>query len=35
LINSLRDKLSGIDKIVGDEGIRVKKIKESRESLES
>jgi hypothetical protein len=35
LINSLRDKLSGIDKIVDDEGNRVKKIKESRESLES
>ena len=30
LINSLKDKLSGIDKIVDDEGNRVKKIKESR-----
>jgi molybdopterin converting factor small subunit len=35
LINSLRDRLSGIDKIIDNEGNRVKKIKESKESLES
>jgi len=31
----LREKLSGIDTIVGEEGNRVKQIKESRNSLES
>ena len=35
IINNLRDKLSGIDTIVGDEGNRVKQIKESRDSVEN
>ena len=35
IINNLRDKLSGIDTIIGEEGNRVKQIKESRDSLES
>ena len=35
IINNLRDKLSGIDTIVGDEGNRVKQIKESRDSIEN
>ncbi len=35
IINTLRDRLSGIDRIIGDEGNRVKRIKESRDSLES
>ena len=34
IINTLRDRLSGIDRIIDDEGNRVKRIKESRESLE-
>ncbi|MCH7560497.1 MAG: transcriptional regulator, partial [Thaumarchaeota archaeon] len=34
IINTLRDKLSGIDRIIGDEGNKVKRIKESRDSLE-
>jgi len=34
IINTLRDRLSGIDRIIGDEGDRVKKIKESREQLD-
>jgi len=34
IINTLRDRLSGIDRIIGDEGSRVKRIKESRDSLE-
>lgn len=32
LINQLRDRLAGIDKIVNDEGGRIKKVKESRET---
>ena len=35
IINNLRDKLSGIDTIIGEEGNRVKQIKESRDSLEN
>jgi len=35
IINNLRDKLANIDTIVGEEGNRVKQIKESRDSLES
>ena len=35
IINNLRDKLSGIVTIVGEEGNRVKQIKESRDSLEN
>ncbi|MBA4717581.1 MAG: transcriptional regulator [Nitrosopumilus sp.] len=34
IINTLRDRLSGIDRIIGDEGSRVKRMKESRDSLE-
>ncbi len=34
IINTLRDKLSGIDRVIDDEGNRVKKIKEPIESLE-
>ena len=34
-INSLRDKLAGVDRIIDDEGNRVRKIKESKNSLES
>ena len=30
LITSLRDKLSGIDRVVNDEGTRIKSFKESR-----
>ena len=33
IISNLRDKLSNVDKIIDDEGNRVKKIKESRDSL--
>ena len=35
IINNLRDKLSGIDSIVGEEGNRVKQIKDNRDSLEN
>ena len=35
IINSLRDKLAGVDRIIDDEGNRVRKIKESKNSLES
>ncbi len=35
IINNLRDKLSGIDTIVGEEGNKVRQIKESRDSLEN
>jgi hypothetical protein len=35
IINNLRDKLANIDTIVGEEGNRVKQIKESRDSLEN
>ncbi|MDH3834705.1 MAG: transcriptional regulator, partial [Nitrosopumilus sp.] len=35
IINTLRERLSGIDTIIDDEGSRVKKIKESRESLDN
>ena len=34
IINNLREKLSGVDRIIDDEGSRVRKIKESRESAE-
>ena len=35
IINNLRDKLANIDTIVGEEGNRVKQIKESSDTLES
>ena len=35
IINNLRDKLSGVDRIIDDEGGRVRKIKESRDSVEN
>ena len=35
IINNLRDKLANIDTIVGEEGNRVRQIKESRNNLES
>ena len=34
LINSLKDKLSGIDGIIDEEGSRVKRMKESRDSVD-
>ena len=35
IINSLRDKLLGIDTVIGDEGNRVKQIRENKDTLES
>ncbi|MEO2264615.1 MAG: transcriptional regulator, partial [Nitrosopumilus sp.] len=35
IISNLRDKLLGVDKIIEDEGNRVKKIKELRDSFEN
>ena len=32
IINTLREKLSGVDRVIDDEGSKVRKIKESRDS---